>query len=85
MAEVKRRKGESFEAFLRRFNRRIQASGRLIQAKKIRFHTAKPSKARTRGSALHRARTRVHREYLLKTGQVTEEELAARGRGGRRT
>lgn len=77
MGEVKRKKGESFEAFLRRFNRIMQASGRLIQAKKIRFHESPKTKRELRASALHRARTKAQREYLLKTGQVTEEELAA--------
>lgn len=85
MAEVKRKRGESFEAFLRRFNRLIQASGRLIQAKKIRFHEGPKSKRELRASALHRTRVRAEREYLLKTGQITEEELAERKRSHRRS
>lgn len=37
MAEVKRKKGETFDALYRRFQRRIQSSGKILQAKKIRF------------------------------------------------
>lgn len=82
MAEVKRRKGESFESLLRRFSRRIQQSGRLLQAKKIRFYQAPKSKLEVRESALHRDRTRKKREYLIKTGELKEEILPMRG--GRR-
>lgn len=79
MAEVKRRKGESFESLLRRFSRRIQQSGRLLQAKKIRFYQAPKSKLEIRESALHRSKTRKKREYLIKTGELKEEILPFRG------
>jgi len=38
VAEVKRKKSETFESLLRRFHKKIQQSGRLIQSRKIRFH-----------------------------------------------
>jgi len=75
MADVKRKKGESFESLLRRFTRRVQMSGRLLQAKKIRFHQDKPNKNKTHATALRRLKIRDEREYLIKTGQATEEEL----------
>ena len=74
MLEIKRRKGESFDALLRRFTKRVQLSGRLLEAKKHRFHARAKSKTAVRKSALRRLETSVHREYLLKTGRLTEEE-----------
>lgn len=83
MVDVKRRKSESFEALFRRFSRRVQQSGRLIQARKIRFHAPESSKNRVRDSALRRIEMRDKREYLIKTGQLVEEERGAR-RGGKK-
>lgn len=75
MLEVKRKKGESFESLLRRFGRRVQDSGRLLQARKIRFHSNAPSKNATRASALRREQLREKREFLIKTGKATEEDF----------
>jgi len=73
MAEVKRRKQETFDAFLRRFQRRVQSSGKILQAKKIRFKKPKGSKNKRRESALYREAKRSEHEYLVKTGQYKEE------------
>jgi len=73
MAEVKRKKGETFDSLLRRFQRRYQQSGRGIQVKKIRFHAGAPSKTRRHASALRRVEKRTEYEYLAKTGQLKEE------------
>ncbi len=78
MVDVKRRKSESFEALFRRFSRRVQQSGRLIQARKIRFFEPLPSKNRVREGALRRLDIRDEREYRIKTGQLVEEERGAR-------
>ena len=80
MSEVRRRKGESFESLLRRFTRRIQQSGRLLQAKKIRFYHAPKSKMEIRESALHRIKTKQKRDYLIKTGALKEEAFGSRGK-----
>ena len=82
MIDVKRKKGESFESLLRRFSRRVQDSGRLIQARKIRYHSAQPSKNAAKASALRREELREKREYLIKSGQATEEDF--RRKPGRR-
>lgn len=74
MVEVKRRKSESFDALLRRFTKRVQLSGRLLEAKKHRFHKRNKNKNSLRKSALRRLEISTHREYLLKTGRLTEEE-----------
>jgi ribosomal protein S21 len=71
---VKRKKGESFEALLRRFSKRVQESGRILQAKKIRFHESDKSKTAVREGALRRRYLSEKREYLLKTGKLKEEQ-----------
>lgn len=78
MLEVQRKKGENFDALLRRFKRRVQQSGTLLQAKKIRFYTGEPSKSAKRRSALHRSRAAAKREYLSKIGRLPEEEQRPR-------
>ncbi len=80
MIEVKRKKGESFESLLRRFGRRVQDSGRMIQARKIRFHTDLPNKNATKATALRRTELREKREYLIKSGQATEEDFRRRSK-----
>lgn len=81
--EVKRKKGESFEALLRRFSKRVQESGRMIQAKKIRFHTSAKSKNAERDAALRRLYLSERREYLIKSGKATEEDFMPKRRGRR--
>ena len=80
MVEVKKKKGESFEAMLRRFSRRIQESGRMLQAKKIRFADTGKSKNAEREAALRRLFLSERREYLLKTGKLKEEDFGNRRR-----
>lgn len=80
IVETKRRKGESFESLLRRFTRRVQVSGKLLEAKKYRFHAKKPNRTKKRASALRRLEIRAKRDYLLKVGKLIEE----RPRGPRR-
>ncbi|TAK03261.1 30S ribosomal protein S21 [Patescibacteria group bacterium] len=74
MVDVKRRKGESFEGLFRRFTRRVQQSGRLLEARKHRFHEPEQSKNSLHRSALRRKDKREAREYLVKTGKLIEEE-----------
>jgi ribosomal protein S21 len=70
---VKRKKGESFDSLLRRFQRRYQQSGRNIQMKKNRFHKAEPNRNKSRESALRRKAKKDEFEYLMKTGKLKEE------------
>lgn len=72
MVEVKRRKGESFDSLLRRFTRRVQMSGKLLEARKIRFHKPAQSKNKLRASALRRLERAAKRDYLIRTGQLDE-------------
>jgi len=73
MAEIKRKRGETFESLLRRFTRKVQQSGRLIQAKKIRFHAREKSQTKKRADALRRLEIQEEREYLKKIGKLKEE------------
>lgn len=78
MAEVKRKRGESFEAFLRRFNRRILLSGKILQARKIRFYASAPTRKDRRNSTLRRKALREKYEYLKKIGRLPEEKQKRR-------
>lgn len=78
MVELKRKKGETFESFFRRFSRQLQRSGRLYQAKKIRFFERPKSKTQLRESALRRSEIRSKREFLKKVGKLPEEEFPKR-------
>lgn len=81
MAEVKRKKGESFESLLRRFSRRIQQGGRLLEARKIRYNTRIKSKNALKASALRRMHISNKRAYLERIGQLPED--TRRGKRGR--
>jgi len=73
MVEVKKKKGETFDALLRRFQRRMQQGGIALEARKNRFHDKQPNRNKSRESALRRVTKRDQYEYLLKTGQLKEE------------
>ena len=73
MAEVKRKKGETFEALVRRFSKKVQQSGRLIQSRKIRYHHSEKNKTARRGAAARRQEITVKREYLKKIGKLVDE------------
>ena len=74
MSEIKRKKGESFESFLRRVKRQWQRSGKLIQAKKVQFYEPRKSKNVKRKHAVKRAQTEAKTEYLRKIGKLPPEE-----------
>ncbi len=80
MADVKRKKGESFEAVYRRFSKRVQQSGRMIEARKIRFHADEPNKTKKKGSALRRIQVGKKRAYLIRIGQLIEDRRRGRRR-----
>src|SRR3989338_1503030 len=80
MVDVKRRKAESFESLLRRFSRRLQQSGKMLEARKHRFHKDTENKNTKRASALRRLEIREKRDYLLKVGKLIEEPRGAKKR-----
>ena len=83
MVTVKNRKGESFESLFRRFSRRVQQSGNMLETRKNRYHESEPNKTRVHKSALRRIVARTKREYLVRIGQM-EDQTRGRSQGGRR-
>jgi len=73
MVEVKRKKGETFDALLRRFQRRVQQGGVTQEARRKRFYQRGKNKNNSRRSALRRENMRTQFEYMIKTGQLKEE------------
>ena len=73
MVEVKRKKGETFDALLRRFQRRFQQSGKNLEMRKRRFHDDGQNRNQRRKSALRRVEKSAEYAYLAKTGQLKEE------------
>jgi ribosomal protein S21 len=49
--EVKRKDGESFESLIRRFTKKTIQSGKILQAKKIRFFNKGKSKREQKDGA----------------------------------
>ena len=74
MSEVKRKKGESFESFMRRVKRQWQQSGKILQVKKIQYFNPPKSKNVQRKSAIVRARTTAKLNYLRKVGKLPPDQ-----------
>jgi hypothetical protein len=70
MQEVKRKKGESFEALMRRTKQQWRNSGMVLQARKVQFFIPSKSKNVGKKRALKIA-TKVSKfNYLKKTGKL---------------
>ncbi len=78
--DIKRKKGESFEAMLRRFTQRVQSSGTILEVKKRKHHTKKPTKIKLKTSALARLAAKEKRDYLEKAGLLVEDKKKKFGR-----
>lgn len=72
MVDVKRKRGETFDSLLRRFNRRLQLSGRVLEAKRTRFKKKQPNKNLIRENAIRREAMKANREYMIKIGKLRE-------------
>ncbi|MEK7541460.1 MAG: hypothetical protein AAB533_01280 [Patescibacteria group bacterium] len=81
MVEVRKREHETTAAMLRRFTRRVQQSGILLHARKLKFHKGKTTKRQSRERALRRIVLARERARLEKLGKAPPEKS---GRGGRR-
>lgn len=73
MVEFKRKKGESFETFLRRFNKTLIRSKKLKEVRDRKFLTPKKNKAKQKISALYGIKLQEKNEYLKKTGKLKED------------
>ena len=74
MVYVKRKERETTAAMLRRFSRRVQASGVLVRARKVRFYEPKLTKRALRERALRRLAASKERARLIKLGKIRETE-----------
>lgn len=72
MVEVRRRQHETTGAMLRRFTRRVQQSGILINARRLKSYKPAPSKRQTREHALRREKKTAERMQLDKLGKLPE-------------
>ena len=70
MVEVKKKDNESFDSLLRRFNRKIQQSGVLVRARRIRFFEPTKSRNLQKVAARRRSQIRVQKEELKKMGKL---------------
>ena len=70
MIEIKRKEGESANAFLYRFTKKIQRSGVVKQAKKIRFKSREENKRARKDSALFRIKKKTETDKLKKLGRL---------------
>lgn len=80
MAEFKRKKGESFESFLRRFNKGLKDSKRLNSARKKMSLNPRKSKRKQKEYALKSLELRKEREYLRKIGKLPEDSMNSKRR-----
>jgi small subunit ribosomal protein S21 len=69
LVEVKKKDNESFDSLLRRFNRKIQQSGVLIRARKIRFFESPKSRNLQKVAARRRSQIRAQKEELRRMGK----------------
>lgn len=75
MSEVKRRKGESFDSFMRRVKQKWLQSGKLLQARKVQFFEEKKSKNVRQKQRVELIKRVNKQEYLRKVGRLPAEEL----------
>ncbi|NTU99293.1 hypothetical protein HGA64_04810, partial [Candidatus Falkowbacteria bacterium] len=73
MVESKRKKEESFESFLRRFNKRLQQSGNLRKVRKMQYFKETKSHNLQKRSALISREYKLKNEYLRKIGKLKDE------------
>jgi ribosomal protein S21 len=66
--EVKKQERETSQSLIRRFTKRVQKSGVLVQARKIRFHKKPKSQKMRRRAALRREQIKIQYEKLKKLG-----------------
>lgn len=75
MIEVKKKDRESSESLMRRFSRRVQQSGVLVQARRSRFRVEEKSRREMRAGAMYKARVKKIVSKLKKAGKFDEENF----------
>ena len=62
-------------SLLRRFTRRVQQSGVLLEARRGRFYRKPKTKRQAKESALRREQLRAQRREMIKAGLLEEGQL----------
>jgi len=70
--EVKKQERETSQNLIRRFSRRVQQSGLLLRARKIRFRERRKSEQMKKRAALRREELKKEYERLKKLGEISE-------------
>ncbi|MCH8889355.1 hypothetical protein IID26_02955 [Patescibacteria group bacterium] len=78
--QVEKQGSENSISTIRRFTKRVQGSGVLRRARKIRFHSRPKSKFTRKKGALKGIRKRAEREELIKLGRIPDRPLRMRRR-----
>lgn len=73
MTEVKKKKGETFESLYRRFNKKLLQSGKILQAKKVKYSDKPISRNKRKDITLRRLNIKSKRDYLRKIGKLKDE------------
>ena len=73
MVEFKRKQGENFETFLRRFNKTLQRSRKLRLVRSQRFFAQDKNRNKQKEYALVSKKMRENKEYLKKIGKLKDE------------
>lgn len=73
MVDFKRKKGENFEGFLRRFNKSLIQSRKLKAVRANKYHKKKKNKAEQKEYALVSKKLREKKAYLIKIGKIKED------------
>ena len=68
--EIKKQTRETSQSLVRRFAKRVQQSGILVRARKVRFRERTKSKQMKKRSALRREELRQKYERLKKLGEI---------------
>lgn len=76
--EVKRKEREPVGSLLRRFSRRVQQSGVLLNARKGRFFRKPKTRRQIKASALRREQLRAQRREMIKMGLLEEGQMIPR-------
>jgi len=73
MTEIKRKEGENFESYLRRFNKSLIKSRKLKEVRRRQYLSKKTNKNKQKEQALKCKKMKENKEYLIKTGKLKEE------------
>jgi len=71
--EVRRQERETLQSLVRRFSKRVQQSGILIRARKLRYRANVKSNGGKKKAAIRREELRIEYERMRKMGESREK------------